>query len=112
MAREAAMQSERGCIPTVHPITSFKEALPDFLAADLSLSFYEKGGEALSGLLTNDLESVNIFIGPEGGFEEEEIEKMVQGGAVSATLGPRILRTETAPVAAMSAILFATGNMS
>jgi len=111
VAREAAMQSERGRIPTVHPITSFKEALPVFLAADLSLAFYEKGGESLSGLLSKDFTSVNIFIGPEGGFEEEEIDKMVQSGAVSATLGPRILRTETAPAVAISSILFATGNM-
>ena len=54
---------------------------------------------------------VSVFIGPEGGFDAEEVEFARAHGAVTATLGPRILRTETAPLAALAILMFMTGNM-
>ena len=50
--------------------------------------------------------------GPEGGFAEEEVQLALDSGVKKATLGPRILRTETAPVAALAAIMLTTGNMT
>ena len=52
-----------------------------------------------------------IFLGPEGGFDTAEAEALQAAGAFTATLGKRILRTETAPIAAIAAIMYATGNM-
>ena len=56
--------------------------------------------------------SYSIFIGPEGGFAEKEVQLALDSGVKKATLGPRILRTETAPVAALAAIMLTTGNMT
>ncbi|MDE6723948.1 MAG: RsmE family RNA methyltransferase, partial [Eubacterium sp.] len=58
-----------------------------------------------------DIKSIAIFIGPEGGFEKEEVEAVIEKGGINATLGKRILRTQTAPVAALSAIMLLTDNM-
>ena len=55
---------------------------------------------------------VSVFIGPEGGFDAEEVEFARAHGAVTATLGPRILRTETALLAALAILMFMTGNMA
>ena len=52
-----------------------------------------------------------MFIGPEGGFDAAEVQLAKQYGAAPATLGPRILRTETAPLAALSVLMYITGNM-
>ena len=54
---------------------------------------------------------IAIFTGPEGGFEEREVELLAENGAVVATLGKRILRAETAPIVALAAIMFETGNL-
>lgn len=72
---------------------------------------YEGGGEPLSALIQPSLSSAAVFIGPEGGIAPEEIAALKEAGGRTVTLGPRILRTETAPLAALCAVLFATGNM-
>ena len=56
-------------------------------------------------------ERIRIFIGPEGGFQREEVGMLTENGAKAATLGPRILRTETAPMAALSVLMFALGEI-
>ena len=60
----------------------------------------------------SDATTIHCFIGPEGGFEESEVESARRYGAHSVTLGPRILRAETAGLVAASAILFARGEFS
>ena len=72
----------------------------------------EAAGQCQRGpLLAERPGSVAVFVGPEGGFAPEEVAQAEAAGAVRVTLGTRILRTETAPLAALSAILFATGTL-
>ena len=110
IALEAAQQSGRGIVPEIKKMTELKTAVSQ-CEADIKIVFYEGGGEPLSALIKKDAKSAAVFIGPEGGFEKEEVELLKQNGAVAATLGKRILRTQTAPVAALSAIMLLTGNL-
>lgn len=112
IALGAAQQSRRGIIPQVKPMLTLKEAAQRAKEDEVSIVFYEGGGETIASLLKETPKTVSIFIGSEGGFEESEIEYLVGAGTVNATLGKRILRAETAPLAALSAIMFYTGNMN
>ena len=117
IAREAAKQSGRGRVPTVGGAVSFDalcERIPDY---DLALFCYERGGEPLAPgtPLHSRLEkarSVAIITGAEGGFSEEEAAQAKAAGATLLGLGPRILRCETAPLAALCAVMTLTGNLS
>jgi len=111
IAESAAKQSGRGIIPEIGEMLTFGEALKEISAYDEAIVFYELGGEPLRSLIDERIESVAILIGPEGGFSCEEIEKANAQGVVSATLGKRILRTETAPLAAITAIMLLSGNL-
>lgn len=111
IALQAAMQSRRGIIPKVKPLKDLKAVLPELSSFDKIILFYEGGGEPLRSLITPEDKNIAIFIGPEGGFEEREVELLIQNGAKTATLGKRILRAETAPLAALSALMFHTGNL-
>lgn len=110
IALEAAQQSGRGIVPEIKKMTELKTAVSQ-CEADIKIVFYEGGGEPLSAIIKKGAKSAAVFIGPEGGFEKEEVELLKQNGAVAATLGKRILRTQTAPVAALSAIMLLTGNL-
>ena len=112
IAEEAAKQSGRGSIPevcSIIDIQSYYDSLKDF---DLSLVCYEEGGKRF-----NDVKeicfskNISLFIGSEGGFDEGEVEKAKENGAVPITLGSRILRCETAPVCAISIIMNLSGNI-
>ncbi len=111
IAIEAAKQSERGVLPTVTAIMDFATAMRQAAAKSTVLFFYEGGGESLQGLIQKTCSAYSIFIGPEGGFSPEEVALAMDLGAKKTTLGPRILRTETAPIAALSAIMLLTDNM-
>jgi 16S rRNA (uracil1498-N3)-methyltransferase len=110
IALEAAQQSGRGIIPEVCSLVSLKEALEND-ESQTKIVFYEGGGEPLRSLVGENAQSVSIYIGPEGGFEKDEVDFLVSNGAKAATLGKRILRTQTAPVAALSAIMLITNNL-
>lgn len=107
---EAAQQSGRGIVPQINKMISLKEAVAA-CDADCKIVFYEGGGEPISKIITPGIKSAAIFIGPEGGFEQGEVNQITACGAICATLGKRILRTQTAPVAALSAIMLLTGNL-
>lgn len=111
IALGAAMQSRRGCVPTVMPMMTLADGAKKAAEDQLSMVFYEGGGESLNSLLTQKPKTVSIFVGSEGGFEESEIKTLNALGVKSATLGKRILRTETAPLAAATAIMLLTGNL-
>lgn len=110
IALEAAQQSGRGIVPEINRMIDFKNAVSE-CEADLIIIFYEGGGQSLKSLIKDNIESVAIFIGPEGGFEKEEVEAVIEKGGINATLGKRILRTQTAPVAALTSIMLLTGNL-
>ena len=110
IALQAAMQSRRGVIPEVADCVSFRQAVELSKENDKTVFFYELGGESVKKILTDDPKTIGIFIGSEGGFDPSEVELAVQNGAKTATLGKRILRAETAPLAAMSIIMYQTDN--
>lgn len=110
IAKSAAKQSGRGIIPFVGPVLTFKEALELSKELDVVLVPYElaKGMQETKDLIhqIKPGQSIGVFIGPEGGFEKEEIELAVSAGAKPVTLGKRILRTETAGITALSVLMF------
>jgi len=110
IALEAAQQSGRGTVPEIAPQMTLKQAIADD-DSDVKIVFYEGGGAPLRTLIDENAQSVSVYIGPEGGFDRAEVDAIVAGGAVCATLGKRILRTQTAPVAALTAIMLLTGNL-
>ena len=110
IAESAAKQSKRIQIPKVHEVCSFREALQYAGELDVRLIPYELAeGMTQTRNLIDQIQpgqSVGIFIGPEGGFEEQEIQEAMDAGAVPITLGRRILRTETAGMALLSVLMF------
>lgn len=113
IAQEAAKQSKRDILPVIENIISFNEMLGILRDEKNIILPYE--GEKSSGLkevLTNlDEGNIHIIIGPEGGFELKEVLKIkdIKGQVVS--LGPRILRTETAGIVAISIVLYELGDL-
>lgn len=111
IALEAAKQSGRGIIPEVSDIISFDGCLRELSEMDLRIVCYEKGGVSLKEIGIEKGQKIGLFIGSEGGFEPGEIEILEKNGVKKAWLGDRILRCETAPLAAMSIIMFLTDNI-
>ena len=113
IAKEAAKQSKRGIVPEVLSPVSFKEAVKMAVEADLALIPYEEEREVSlkKALLGKTPKTVSVMIGPEGGFDGEEIRLAKENGITSVTLGRRILRTETAPLVVSAAILYELGEM-
>ena len=112
IADEAAKQCGRGRIPTVGGTVSFDEAVRMYDPESCGIIFYECGGKALRDIVTSpDIGAIDVFIGSEGGFEKYEVELAEKAGIVPATLGTRILRCETAPVAAIAVLMNLTNNM-
>lgn len=107
----AAKQSGRGIIPTVTDIISIEQAAKQMKECDLSLICYEKGGTRLKGEMFFEKKSIGLMIGCEGGFSESEVRLCEENGALPIWLGERILRCETAPIAAVSIIMHLTENM-
>lgn len=110
IAEEAAKQSGRGIIPQVHLPLSFADMLVEAAGCDTALFLYEKGGLPLAQSLQK-AHSLAIITGPEGGFSEKEAQMAQQAGCVPTGLGPRILRCETAPLAALAVAMALTGNL-
>lgn len=109
IAKQAAMQSGRGIIPSVDECIKFRDAVAR--AAGEKIIFYELGGEKVRDVLKDSPGEISIFIGSEGGFSSQETELVRNNGGRVATLGKRILRAETAPLAALTLIMYETGNM-
>ena len=105
--REAAEQSGRGRLPWLQQPYPFGEAMAQVPAKDLIIIPWEEAtGLSLKQVLTAAHGSIALFIGPEGGFAPEEIELAQRSGAMIVTLGPRILRAETAAIATCAAIMY------
>ena len=110
IAAEAAGQCGRGMLPSVERPLSWSQALSR-LSGEPALVFYEGGGRPLRELVTPSTRRLSVFVGPEGGFDPEEIDAIRRQGGGVATLGPRILRCETAPLAALTLLMHLSGNM-
>lgn len=110
IALEAAQQSGRGIVPEICEMTDLKTAVTND-DSELKILFYEGGGAPLKEIINKNVKTVSIYIGPEGGFEASEVELIKENGGTVATLGKRILRTQTAPVASLTAIMLLTDNL-
>lgn len=111
IAAAAAEQSGRGVIPQVLALDSYGAALDRAIRADRALFFYEnERRQTLTAALSGDFCTVSIVTGPEGGFSEQEAHQAADAGMTVCTLGRRILRCETAPLCALSAVMFAAGE--
>ena len=114
IAEEAAKQSGRGMIPKVSCVFEFADTLNIAVSSDLSLFLYETGERIpLKKALCDarPFSSAAVMTGPEGGFERFEADLAAAAGLILCSLGPRILRCETAPVVALSALMFHTDNL-
>ncbi|MCL2019452.1 MAG: 16S rRNA (uracil(1498)-N(3))-methyltransferase [Oscillospiraceae bacterium] len=126
ISEAAAKQSGRGKIPIIHEFTNFNDALKLYKKENTGIIFYENGGKRINDILSAEtkLEAVpqktsdrsealpiDIFIGSEGGFEFAEIEAAKEAGLIPASLGKLILRTETAPITAISILMNLTGEL-
>lgn len=114
---EAAEQCRRGRRPTLEDAQMFNHALSQAQRRGglMLVPWEEEDSRSLKDVLQPDEVgerplSIGIFIGPEGGFEEEEVALAKEAGAISVTLGPRILRAETAAIAVTAAVLYEFGE--
>ena len=112
IAASAAEQSGRGRIPEVVVLGSFNDALERAAEADLAIMFYEneRACTLRSVLSERTYSSISLLTGPEGGLEQWETEKAINAGVKVCTLGKRILRCETAPLCALSAVMYDSGE--
>ena len=112
IAYEAAKQCGRGVVPKVMPLLEFDRAIIQMSESALPILLYEESTQPLSGVLalTPQPAAVSIMVGSEGGFSPSEAEFAANRGVAAAGLGKRILRCETAPIAALSVILHHLGE--
>jgi 16S rRNA (uracil1498-N3)-methyltransferase len=109
-AREAAKQARRSWLPEItEPATTFEVAVR-IAAATSAVILHEGAREPLSGLVPPGKGDIVVVVGPEGGVTEEELERFAAAGATPALLGPTVLRTSTAGLAAAAVLLAATGR--
>lgn len=113
IAASAAEQSGRGIIPAVMALPSFSAAVERAARSDLPILFYEneQHRSLRRAVAETQHRTVALMTGPEGGFEADEIALAQSAGMQICTLGPRILRCETAPLCALSALMFADGEL-
>lgn len=112
IAASAAEQSRRGRIPEVLALPSYEAALARAAQAELAVCFYENEEQLTfrAAIEEKPFATAAILTGPEGGFSEEEITQALNAGLKICTLGSRILRCETAPLCALSALMYAIGE--
>ncbi len=113
IALEAAQQSSRLDVPDIAAPISFHDYMASFKKGDLNLLLYEgekKRGikEVLRGIqeANSGIRTIILLIGPEGGFSQEEVETAIEAGFTTVSLGDLILRTETAPIVALSILRY------
>lgn len=112
IAASAAEQSGRGRIPQIVAMNSYNAALERAAKADLAILFYEneRSTTLRMALEEKSFSTVSLLTGPEGGLEDREVDLAKEKGLKICTLGSRILRCETAPLCALSAVMYASGE--
>ncbi|WP_019877922.1 16S rRNA (uracil(1498)-N(3))-methyltransferase [Sporichthya polymorpha] len=107
-AREAAKQARRPRIPTVSPLASTAQVARRLSEAALALVLHEGASDPLATVMLPSAGEVVLVVGPEGGIDNHELAAFAAAGAHASRLGPEVLRTSTAGVAALSALLART----
>lgn len=112
IAESAAEQSGRGRVPAVLVLNSYFEAIQRAAQSDVSILFYEneRTFTLREALRKKEYQSISLLTGPEGGLEEKEVRMAIEAGVYVCTLGKRILRCETAPLCALSAVMYDSGE--
>lgn len=112
IASAASEQSGRGCIPAVIALDSYQSAIDRAAKSDIGILFYENEASVTLQMVLHEKKysSISIVSGPEGGLEPSEVDRATEAGLKVCTLGKRILRCETAPLCALSAIMFDSGE--
>lgn len=115
IAYESSKQSKRGRIPVIEKIMEFPSVIEDFKNNQLNLVAYEnektRGIKDVLEKQDSNIKKIGIIVGPEGGLEEKEIELLKENSVVSVSLGPRILRTETAGFVLTTILMYAIGDI-
>ncbi|MBA1337155.1 MAG: 16S rRNA (uracil(1498)-N(3))-methyltransferase [Firmicutes bacterium] len=113
IALEAAKQSRRGIIPEVTGTVSFQTALDMMKECDLPILPYvgERSRSLRSISCADGLKTIAVFVGPEGGFEEKEVEQARNRGIITIKMGPRIFRTETAGMVLTAVLMYRFGDI-
>lgn len=112
VALAAVKQCGRSVLPKVEDVLRFDDAIKLMEKHDkLIVCWEEERDTPLKQALAGEAQDIGVVIGPEGGLEAAEVEKMCEAGGVSVTLGPRIMRTETAGIAVLAAIFYDKGQM-
>ena len=116
IALEAAKQCGRGVVPPVLPLLELPQALEQMQRTGCPILFYENATAPAKQVIAKARESVKeleiaVLIGAEGGFDEDEVALAMERGCHVLSLGKRILRCETAPLAALTILMYETGNM-
>ena len=117
IAKEAAMQSGRGRVPAVENAVSFGEAIDRLKVSDCGFVCYEANPHIPINEIyekcaeKGKIKNISFLIGPEGGISEKEAGSAIANDVFLASLGPRILRAETAPLCVMSSLMLLSGNM-
>jgi 16S rRNA (uracil1498-N3)-methyltransferase len=112
--QEAAEQSGRGIVPPLQPVLEWREFIDRFPKGLVLLPWEGEQQRSLKdvlGAVTELPEQVSVIIGPEGGFSQSEVAALQELGALPITLGPRILRTETAGLVAATVLLYHFGEL-
>lgn len=111
-AREAAKQARRSWHPVVAELASTATVAELVASADLAVVLHEASSVPLAGLPVPETGRIVVVVGPEGGLTDDEVAALVAAGAVSVRLGTEVLRTSTAGVAAVAALLTRTPRWS
>jgi 16S rRNA (uracil1498-N3)-methyltransferase len=113
LARSAAQQSGRSSLPDVEPPQDFASLVARIREFDAALFAWELAAKPLREALRELPAAGNVLaiVGPEGGFSHAEAEAAVEAGAHAVSLGSRILRTETAPLVLLTALLYESGEL-
>jgi 16S rRNA (uracil1498-N3)-methyltransferase len=109
VAISACEQSQRNRVPNINPAVSLQEWL-SLCDAKLKLVLHHRTDQRL-GTMANGQDSIGLLVGPEGGLSQAEIDRALDNNFQALALGPRVLRTETAPLAAISILQSLWGDM-
>jgi len=109
VAISAAEQCGRACVPKIHPILSVNDWIQQNKHQGLSLVLHHRDTQNLGEIQTTP-SHVNLLIGPEGGLSQVEIQLATEATFIPSTFGPRVMRTETAPVACLSILQWLWGD--
>lgn len=116
ISKESLKQCRRGYVMEINDVLSFETLLDSANASDLKIAFWEEATESIQSIIdckhNETVKSIFAILGPEGGFTSEEMAMAKEAGFLTASLGPRILRSETAAVSTSALLQYLFGDMS